>query len=374
MGKHMDEKTKALCYFYRNPPKGSGVKPSTFKTIGKLAVPAGKMPLEEDKVRWAVKNFHGEKSPRGRKKGWRKTTAAEDNIISQTFARVRQPLGSLVESRDVWSALPPDLRRKTCLRTVRNRLREKGYAMDEKRVGDDQGEEWRKRLLAFCKPKLQRSEAQWRNAVQAVGDFKMFTFFPRSLKGRHRVKSCSRTIMRRSEKNKGAFLKPRNKILSRSDWKKCTRAKVFGLTTSTGEVLAIPTPLHPTASDWIKLVQEKIGAFMAAAFPKRASYVILLDGEKIMHTDEAKAAMQEVGIRPLPDWPSYSPDLNPQENVWAWAEPQLRKTEKKEDEVSTFKRRIIAVCKKYPGKDKLVPNLATRMRKCVKLRGENIGK
>ena len=25
MGKHMDEQTKALCYFYRNPPAGSGV-------------------------------------------------------------------------------------------------------------------------------------------------------------------------------------------------------------------------------------------------------------------------------------------------------------------------------------------------------------
>ena len=36
------------------------------------------------------------------------------------------------------------------------------------------------------------------------------------------------------------------------------------------------------------------------AFPERATYQILLDGEQLMHTPEAKQAMREVGLRVLP--------------------------------------------------------------------------
>ena len=31
LGKHMDAKTTALCYFYRHPPRKSGVKPVPFR-------------------------------------------------------------------------------------------------------------------------------------------------------------------------------------------------------------------------------------------------------------------------------------------------------------------------------------------------------
>ena len=36
MGKHMDAKTRALCYFYRHPPRNSGVKPVSYRKIPKL--------------------------------------------------------------------------------------------------------------------------------------------------------------------------------------------------------------------------------------------------------------------------------------------------------------------------------------------------
>ena len=71
---------------------------------------------------------------------------------------------------------------------------------------------------------------------------------------------------------------------------------------------------------------------------------------------------------------SQSPDLNPQENVWAWAEDYLRKSERKRDTVAVFKRRVAASCQRYPSKLALVPSMAGRMAKCVKLRGANIGK
>ena len=101
---------------------------------------------------------------------------------------------------------------------------------------------------------------------------------------------------------------------------------------------------------------------------------MLLDGESILHTAEAKIAMKEHGVRILPRWPSHSPDLNPQENVWAWAEKDLRRAEKKEDTFTTFKWRVAHVSKRYPNSAALVPSMAKRIAECMKRKGANIGK
>jgi transposase len=101
---------------------------------------------------------------------------------------------------------------------------------------------------------------------------------------------------------------------------------------------------------------------------------MLLDGETILHTKDAKAAMREEGLAIVPRWPAHSPDLNPQENVWAWAETHLRKKEKKNDLLSTFKRRVAESCKKHPSKEVLVSSMSARIAECARRRGANIGK
>ena len=372
MGKHMDAKTRALCYFYRHPPRNSGVKPVPYRKIPKL-LPVRPRPTRQQ-VWTAVRTFHLVQKSRGRKKGFRKTTPAEDRCILRAFHKVREPLGSLVESRDVWNELTPALRSKVCLRTVRNRLREKGYAMDEKRAGDDMGEQWRRKRVLFCVKHKKKSQNMWKQTIQGVGDFRFFTFYPKVFKRRHRVKSCKRTYMNQKEKSQTAFQRPRRHIFKRREFKRCSKAKVFGITTSIGTSLTVPCPLHPTACDWIKLLRTRVAPFLAASFPSRSTYTLLLDGETIMRTEEAKEAMKACGVRTLPGWPAHSPDLNPQENVWAWTEKHLRKAEKDTDTLTVFKRRILEITKKYEGKEKLVPSMVERLSLCRKLKGANIGK
>ena len=372
MGKHMCPKQAALCWFYRNPPRKSGYAPQRWVDIPALV--GGRPLLKVDAVKKAVRRFHKRKSKRGRPTGWRKTTPLEDKCVLKSFFRVRRPLGSAVNSREVHSALPDPLRRRICQKTVANRLAEKGYTSQEKPSVDDGDKQWRETRLAFAKFHSTKSDVQWKNRVQAVGDFHEEVFYPRALKNRHKVKSAARTIMRKGERNKAAFQKPRRYIFKRKEFKKYARkAKVFGMTTSTGQSFAMSCPANPTAKDWVRML-PRIAAFLQKELPDLTAHTILLDGEKLLHTDEAKNAMAERGLRVLPGWPSNSPDLNPQENVWAWVRTDLRKSERKSDTFPVFKRRFLHSVHQYQGKSKLVGSLSKRMALCIKKKGFNIRK
>ena len=94
MSQRMDARLQALCYFYRHPPAGSGVKPQPYSEIAKL-VKRPHMPVGT--IRQSVRRFMASRKVRGRKSGWRKTTPAEDTKLIAAFRKVRKPLGSLVD-------------------------------------------------------------------------------------------------------------------------------------------------------------------------------------------------------------------------------------------------------------------------------------
>ena len=66
-------------------------------------------------------------------------------------------------------------------------------------------------------------------------------------------------------------------------------------------------------------------------------------------------------MQALPGWPSYSPDLNPQENVWSWIEEALREKERATDSFAVFVQKLLAVARRYPGAEALIPSMSKRV-------------
>ena len=110
-------------------------------------------------------------------------------------------------------------------------------------------------------------------------------------------------------------------------------------------------------------------SFRIKLVSKQHAFRILVDGEPLLHTDVAKAAYAEFGLQVLPDWPKYSPDLNPQENVWSWVEEHLRRAEERPDSFETFSRKMLLVARQYPGGAALIPSMAERTEKVLGLKG-----
>ena len=270
-------------------------------------------------------------------------------------------------------ALPRALRGKVCRRTIRNRLKEKGYVPEEKITKDDPGQKQRKRRFEFCKGHEWRTPSDWQEKVQGVGDMKDYTYYPKELKARFARIRVSWTYMTKAEKQKPAFLKPKRGF-KRKEYAKVLKGKVFGLSASNGQQLLAHVPRPFTSKAFAALVRRRVGPFLRRAFPGRQRFCILLDGEPLLHAPEAAAACAEFGITVLPNWPAYSPDLNPQENVWPWIEKHLRKQEAAGDSFAVFKQRVSRAAAAYPDAERLVASLAARMRECIERKGAMTGR
>ena len=368
----MNAENRALCYFYRYPPKGSDVQSvKKWAQIARLVWNAdGKTHPSANAVKYCVLNWRRVNKKRGRKKGWRKTTTQEDKNILASFQKARQPLGSDVTARDVATGLPPKLKRKVCFRTIRNRLAERDYVPERKIEKNDFLKAQRGIRVDFCKYHEHRTPAMWNNYLQGVGDIKDFTYYPIKLKARFIRYRCSWTYMRKCEKHKAEFLKPKKRqMFSKKEYKTVQKGKILGFTTSTGKMLNLRCPSPWNSAVFAKLVRKRVGPFFRAAFPGHANIRVLMDREPLLHTDEAKAALAEFGIKAMENWPKYSPDLNPQENVWSWAEKALRMQENRADTLEDFFRKLLRVASRYPSADALVGSMTNRVQEVLKVKG-----
>jgi hypothetical protein len=361
----MDLANKAICYAMRNPPKGhpkmpyNKIKDLVFKTDGsKPKISA----MSE-----AALNFKVQKGQRGRPEGRNKTTKEEDKVLMATFHKVRPP-GHGVSSRIVHQALPHQIKKKISKRTCRRRLADKGYKPSRKLSKSDPGVQGLIRRLKFGRFYEEWTAPTWKSKLQGVADVKEFTFYPTELHDKFTRFRAPWTYMTKAEKKLPAFQRPK-RWFPKSEYQKVKKQKVFGLTTSNGKSLAFLVPSPWNAEVWAGLVHSKVAPFLKRSFPTLTSYQILLDGEKIFYAPAAKKAFKEKNITILPHWPKYSPDLNPQENVWSWAEPRLRELETSRTSFTAWQQKCLEAVKEYPASDKLVGAMAKRVKLLIDKKG-----
>ena len=320
MGKtdQMDDANRAVCYALRNPPRE--VKKIPLKDIRKLVWKKdGRTHPTLQGISGAAAAFKATKQLRGRKKGQRATTKEEDKIIMAKFHKLRPP-GHGIDSNTLHRALPQKIKKKVGRRVVIRRLAEKGYTPQMKFNKSDFSVLLRKRRLTWCKKHENKDRQAWKNYVQAVGDVKEFTWYPRELQARFKKYRAPWTYMTPAERIKPDFQRPK-KWFPKKDWKKVRKQKVFGFTASNGKQLAFLVPSPWSTEIWAGLIKSKMVPWLKRSFPGRQEFRILLDSEPLLHGPAAKAVFRQYGISIEPGWPKYSADLNPQENIWSQAEP-----------------------------------------------------
>ena len=73
----MKADNRALCYFYRRPPAGLGVRPQSYRSIARLVVKKDDAQPSLSGVYKAAAEFRMIKRARGCRAGWRKPTKDE---------------------------------------------------------------------------------------------------------------------------------------------------------------------------------------------------------------------------------------------------------------------------------------------------------
>ena len=352
----MDDANRAMCYALRNPPRGEKATP--LKDIRRMVrMKSGQRP-GLSAIQTAASTYTDEKGVRGRPVGTKVTSKQEDKQLLDTFLKMRPP-GHGVDSRVVHTALPKKIKKKIGRRTVIRRLAAKGFFPQRKLNKSDPGVKQKAKRAAFARKHKDKNFQRWQSHLQAVGGFKDFTFYPKELQGKFKKLRAPWTYMSAKEKKKGAFLMPK-RWFPKQEWKKTKKQKVFGLTTSNGKSLVFHVPKPYSSEQWAVDLKKKVIPFLKRTFPRLSQYRVLLDGEGLFYAPPAKKVMKDNGVSVLPDWPKYSPDLNPQENVWAWAEPRLRTLETGRDTFEAWQAKVLKAVAAYPSSSKLVGSMAKR--------------
>ena len=104
-----------------------------------------------------------------------------------------------------------------------------------------------------------------------------------------------------------------------------------------------------TSEHFARKIKRQIIPFLRQQFPNRTSFQLMLDGERVLHAAPAQAAFATANIvSKMRNRPSISPDLNPQENVWPWAENRVRLLEARSGTFDSFRGKCLRAVREYP--------------------------
>jgi hypothetical protein len=117
---------------------------------------------------------------------------------------------------------------------------------------------------------------------------------------------------------------------------------------------------------------EYISIMSAAAIFALPSFNLsyMDDNAPIHRSTLVRSWKQEHGVEGL-DWPPYSPDLNPIENVWAYLKRQLNKLNNLPANLDELRSRLCQLWNDLPVTylQNLYGSMPRRMKLCVKNRG-----
>ena len=125
------------------------------------------------------------------------------------------------------------------------------------------------------------------------------------------------------------------------------------------------------------------GASFSRVMRKRAwtaePEILVLDGEKAVHTKEADEAVKEAGFTRGEQLPPNSPDFNPIENAWAVLNDRLGETDPGTlEKWDSFKIRVANAMRrvnenKAEQMENMVRSMPRRLAECLTLKGARTG-
>lgn len=132
------------------------------------------------------------------------------------------------------------------------------------------------------------------------------------------------------------------------------------------------------STEYIDMLKERMLPALRELFPGRRwhrKWQFMQDNVPAHTAKATKAFLAAEHVRVLAAWPPHSPDLNPIENMWAWAEMKLR-AKGVPGSVGQFKEWLIEVWSSVPLElcEKLVHSMGGRLEACTRLEGAHVGR
>ena len=106
-----------------------------------------------------------------------------------------------------------------------------------------------------------KTAGQWKTQLQAVGDLKEFTYYPKQLKPKHMRLRASWTYMQQGEVLKPAFVRPK-KWFKRDEWTLAKKFRVLSFTNSLGGVCAVGVKQPWNSPEFAQLVSNQVGPWL----------------------------------------------------------------------------------------------------------------